>query len=398
VFDRKVASAALSEMFAEGVSAAIQRESSEFDRAVGEALGRVVLFGAGTLGRQALGCLRRDGLEPIAFSDNGPNGWGKTVDGLPVLSPTVAANRYGDSATFLVTIWNDRQRFAETATKLQSLGCGRVLASPPLRWKYLSGIPPFPFFFLDLPHRLYDAIPAIVATADVWADDQSRHEYVAQIRLRLFGELKTLPPPESNQYAPFDIFAPRGDEVFVDCGAFDGDTIREFVAAWDGRFKHIYALEPDPGSCHRLSTSIESLPPSLANRIEVLQIAVGGESGQVRFRADGTMGAAVADDGDVTIDCRTLDELFEGDPVSYIKMDIEGQEPAALRGGMGVIARCRPIIAACVYHAQDHLWSIPLFLHERLENYSLFLRPHKPDGWDLIVYAVPHERLNRPAG
>jgi FkbM family methyltransferase len=193
------------------------------------------------------------------------------------------------------------------------------------------------------------------------------------------------------------VFAPSDNEVFVDCGAFDGDTIRGFVTAWDGRFKHIYALEPDPGSCRRLSSSIQSLPALIANRIEVRQIAVGGERGQVRFRADGTMGAAFADDGDITIDCRTLDDLFEHDSVSYIKMDIEGQELAALRGGMGVIARYRPVIAACVYHTQNHLWSIPLFLHERLEDYSLFLRPHKPDGWDLIAYAVPRERLNGSA-
>jgi FkbM family methyltransferase len=395
VFDRNAASAELTEMFSEGLSAATERESSEFDRAVDDARGRIVLFGAGTLGRQALASVRRDGLEPLAFSDNSPNAWGKTIDDLTVLSPNEAADRFGNSSAFLVTIWNDRQRFAETATRLESLGCSRVLASPALRWKYRSDIPPFPFFFLDLPHLLYSAVPRISAAANVWADDQSRREYLAQIRLRLFGELKTLPPPEPNQYAPFDLFAPTDQEVFVDCGAFDGDTIREFAAAWDGRFNRIYALEPDPGSCRRLLTSVQLLPPSFANRIDVLPIAVGGESGQVRFRADGSMGAAFADDGDIMIECRTLDDVFEDEPVSYIKMDIEGQELAALRGGMGVIARCRPVIAVCVYHTQNHLWAIPLFLHERLKNYSFFLRPHKPDGWDLIVYAVPRERLRK---
>src|SRR5262245_15816908 len=114
-------------MFSEGISAAMERESSEFDRAVDEAHGRIVLFGAGTLGRQALECLRRDGLKPLAFSDNSPDAWGKAVNDLTVLSPSEAAARFGDSSTFLVTIWNDRQRFAETATRLESLGCRQVL-------------------------------------------------------------------------------------------------------------------------------------------------------------------------------------------------------------------------------------------------------------------------------
>ena len=77
-------------------------------------------------------------------------------------------------------------------------------------------------------------------------------------------------------------------------------------------------------------------------------------------------------------------------------MDIEGEELAALHGSMSIVSRHRPVLAVCAYHTQDHLWSIPLFFNDRLEDYSLFLRPHKPDGWDLIVYAIPNERLVRP--
>jgi hypothetical protein len=91
--------------------------------------------------------------------------------------------------------------------------------------------------------------------------------------------------------------------------------------------------------------------------------------------------------------CRTLDDLFDREAITYLKMDIEGQELGALHGALGVITRCRPVLAICVYHTQDHLWSIPLFLRRYLREYAFFLRPHKPDGWDLILYAVPRERV-----
>ena len=79
-------------------------------------------------------------------------------------------------------------------------------------------------------------------------------------------------------------------------------------------------------------------------------------------------------------------------------MDIEGAEPDALLGARATIARHRPILAMCAYHEQDHLWSIPLSLRETCDNYSFVLRPHNEEGWDLVCYGVPHERLRSRSG
>ena len=43
------------------------------------------------------------------------------------------------------------------------------------------------------------------------------------------------------------------------------------------------------------------------------------------------------------------------------------------------------------------LWKIPLLLREWRNDYALFLRPHNEEGWDLVCYAVPRERLSRTA-
>jgi FkbM family methyltransferase len=383
----------LASLFAEGIEGARKREQSEFDRLLEANHGRLVLFGAGTLGQQALNCLRADGVEPLAFSDNNSAVWGQSVSDLTVLSPEDAAHRFGASALFVVTIWNDKQRFAETAERLAALGCRRVVSSPGLRWKYRNRIPPFPFFFLDLPSRVHQSAADVFKAATLWEDEQSRREYLSQIRMRLLGDLEHLPPPVPNQYAPSDLFSPIESEVFVDCGAFDGDTVQSFISSWGGKFQAVKALEPDPSSYKKLVDYVERQPGSIAERVEVIQVAIGEETGVVPFRADGTMGAAVSADGDVRITCVTLDELFDAECVSYIKMDIEGQEPAALRGASRLLARCRPVLAICVYHELDHLWSIPIYLHQHLNDYALYLRPHKADGWDLIVYAVPVERL-----
>ena len=74
-------------------------------------------------------------------------------------------------------------------------------------------------------------------------------------------------------------------------------------------------------------------------------------------------------------------------------MDIEGAELDALEGARRSIQTHRPILSICVYHKQDDLWRIPLFIHALVEDYRLFLRPHEVDGKELVCYAVPLNRL-----
>lgn len=49
--------------------------------------------------------LRKAGVEPIAFSDNNRNLWNRQVMGLPVLSPADAVRLHGQTACFVVTIY-----------------------------------------------------------------------------------------------------------------------------------------------------------------------------------------------------------------------------------------------------------------------------------------------------
>ena len=64
-----------------------------YDDATGALGEHIVLFGAGHFGRRTLAGLRHSGVEPLAFVDSNPTFWGKTVDGLTVLSPADAKRR-----------------------------------------------------------------------------------------------------------------------------------------------------------------------------------------------------------------------------------------------------------------------------------------------------------------
>jgi hypothetical protein len=106
-------------------------------------------------------------------------------------------------------------------------------------------------------------------------------------------------------------------------------------------------------------------------------------------------GAATSkiEDAGVDVDCIPLDELFADKPVTLIKMDIEGAEYDALRGGSRIIQRDSPVLAICVYHTQSDVWRIPLLMRSLNPAYQLFLRAYDGDGFQSVVYAIPPHRM-----
>ena len=107
------------------------------------------------------------------------------------------------------------------------------------------------------------------------------------------------------------------------------------------------------------------------------------------------MGSAITNSGDIEVDCIPLDEAFQKYNFSptYLKMDVEGAELEALKGAEKTIRQRLPVLAVCVYHRYDDLWRIPSYLHSLSDKYSLFLRPHEFENWQLVCYAVPKKRL-----
>ena len=380
----------LNDLLSEPLESVRERERSAFDRLLAKRDGRLVLFGAGNLGRKALACLRGSGIEPLAFSDNSPAKWGTRVDDLTVLSPQNAAETYGASALFVVTIWSLGHSFADTRTKLGLLGCPNVTCSSSLRWKFAAQM--LPDYCCDLPHKLYEQADEVRRAATLWADEYSRREYLNHVRWRALGDLGALSAPVSEEsYFLDSLYQVTPGEVFLDCGAYDGDTIRQLVQR-NSKFNRVLAVEADPSNYRRLTEWVENLDSDIARRIQPLNVAVSARSGRLHFHATGAEGAHLSDDGGVLVDCVRIDDMVGKIEPTFIKMDIEGAEMDALQGAIKAIRR-RPLLSICVYHRQSDLWRILLFIHSQVPDYKFFLRSHDVDGWQSVCYAVPAGRL-----
>ena len=383
----------LDSLLSESREAALVREGSAFDEATAPGSRPIVLFGGGGLGRRTLHGLRQVGIEPVAFADNGQAMWGKQIEGVDVLSPTEAARRHGKNAVFVVTIWRagGPHRFDRTQAQLRELGCDCIVHAVLLFWKFPAIF--LDFYCLGLPHRILEQREAVLHTFRSLADESSRREYVSQIRWRLRADFAGLASPVAQeQYFPDDIFTLADNETFVDCGAFDGDSIEAFVRRKGTAFRQIIALDPDPINFDKMSHRVSAYSPEVRSRIRLEKVGAADFQGPLRFDGDGSLSSAANPEGALEIQCVKLDQLLDGSQPTYLKMDIEGAEPDALRGAEKTIRTHAPILAVSAYHKQDHLWTIPAQLLGLNSNYQIYLRPHNEECWDTVCYAVPASR------
>lgn len=335
-----------------------------------------VIFGAGNLGRRIARAIR-----PVLICDSNSSLWGTVVAGIPVESPKAAVDRYPD-ATFVVAIWNPSRTegMKELISHLRSLGAQNVVSFSALLPEYGD---------LLLPHLLwerpdyYRQYEEEIERARALFDSAGQEEFERQILLRL-GDFSDQVIDPGVTYFPADIFQLSQNEVFVDCGAYDGDTIAAFRRATGDHFDRIVAFEPDPQNFAVLKSAVNG-----DHRIMLQPYATGVRRETLRFVAGDGVASRISSAGTCEIESVTLDEALDGLAPTYIKFDIEGSEPDALEGGRKTVTRHRPKMAVCIYHAPDHLWSIPLQLNELLPNSRFTLRTYYADGFDCVCYCIP---------
>jgi len=379
----------IEDLLAEPVAAAAERERTTFAEQLRTSDGAVVLFGAGRLGQLCARALARAGVPLRAFCDGNSRLQGTTVAGVEVLAPAEAARRFG-GALFVVAIWTGtaRESMLERVAFLRGLGCAHVTSYAPLVWAH--GAEEAPFHSFDLPTRTLAAAAPLRELALRLADDASRRVFLAALRQRLRGIFDAT-APAAEQYFPADIVRLSEDEVFVDGGAFDGDTLADFVGRVGERFAHYHAFEPDAANRVRLMGRLEGLPAAVREKITIHPLALHAESATLSFTDQGGPTSHVGTGGNTSVRGERLDAILAVQRLSFLKLDVEGAERAALAGAKASITQHRPQVAACVYHEPNDLWEIPQRLAALLPNSRFYLRQHGFDGWETVVYVVPQK-------
>lgn len=317
------------------------------------------------------------------FLDDTPAKAGTQLLGKPVWPVEAGLHRLPADALVVVCVFSTRHRFEQTRQRLQVRPDLSVCPFAAVLHLFPESLPNL--YLGPIAHQVAQRARYVQLDRRL-ADAHSRRVLDEHLRMRLLGRFEA--QPDRRDEAELIGFSPNDCPAYVDGGAFDGDTLRDFLAWRGDRFARVVAFEPDERNFARLLACRDTLPAGQRARIELRQAALWSERTQLAFDATGAVGSALNGTGQsrVQTECLTaLDDL--PDPL-LVKLDVEGAEAEVIRGAAQWIRRRRPTLAISAYHRPDDL----LDLFEQVDAlgvpYRYHLRCHGGDGTDLMLYCV----------
>lgn len=334
----------------------------------------LILYGCGNRCADAIDMFISKGIKPTAICDSNECKQGTMYQGIPVISIQKAQELYNDFYVFisaplyykeikkyLSDLMNqDRICFFENFTEQKALHDYLVQ-----NYQYLN------FLYNQLGDE--DSQKTLVNMLKAWVT--CNNDY--------FVDIFT-----SDQYFPPKIIRFSEKEIFVDAGAFIGDTIMKFIEKVNGRYHKIYAFEPNV-LCH------DQLDKIRAKYHNVVVIPKGAFEYKDKLSFYNTSNitlnerAHITNDGNqtCTIEVDSIDNLVT-DHITFLKMDIEGSELSALKGAKNAILNNKPKLAICVYHQYQDIIDIPKYLMSLGLDYKYYLRHHSCYRSETVLYAV----------
>ena len=173
-----------------------------------------------------------------------------------------------------------------------------------------------------------------------------------------------------SHYFDLDIIPSCQEEVFVDLGAFNGDTVEDFIKIYGDNYKKIYAYEMTEQSMRELKERVKNYP-----RIIYEQKAVSDEvgMGSIKIHEISTSSNQLELEEIGEIEVTSLDDDIN-EKITMIKMDIEGSELKALKGAENHIIKDRPKLLLSVYHGYEELLILWEYLEKLDLSYHYYLR------------------------
>lgn len=222
----------------------------------------------------------------------------------------------------------------------------------------------------------------------LFEEELSKKVFRAYIESRVYGNIDAIFDAFTRPMSYFDndIWELK-KEVYVDCGAYNGDTITMFIDAVLGRYKSIYAFEPD----HRFFCKMkERMKPYDDDRIHLFEKGLWNKNTFLNFLSDEEQSgyaveASISDDEHTIAVCK-LDDIIKDD-VTLIKINMSGSNRECIEGARRIIRDCHPKIAITVGLTKERLYQIPVLLKQINPNYDLFLRFNESMPSRICLYA-----------
>lgn len=347
----------------------------------------VMLYGAGTTGRRIINLLKPYQICIKYIIDDDMNRWGTEIEGIKVISHQKLkelCENCKNVSIILTTIY------------------GKTVLN---RLNKISGIKIYEMYrWLD---EVYDS------------DNLAKHihkEEIEQFRQRsnllknkladqesidvldgLYAYLHTqdlnyisnICTTYDQYFIPEVITAIHEPLELVDGGAYVGE-LYQVIKQNNIKLGHWFCFEADESNYNLLLNL--SKKANLSEKQVCIKKGLWDKEEVLYFEGEKDTSSKIVDyTTNFQIETISLDTFFKNRKCNFIKMDIEGAEYPALRGGIKIIKRDRPILAISIYHSLDDYFKIPNYLMQQLVHYKYYIRQHALILSETVLYAIPEE-------
>ncbi len=336
----------------------------------------IFLYGTGNGGDKIIAALERYGVSLTGVFASDGFVRSRTFHEMPVRAYSDVTAEYGDDIVVLLA-------FGTTLPEVRAF-------IEMLDGRHTLLIPDVPLYGGALFDGAYfrDCRERLERVESLLCDERSKEIFRDAVNFRLSGKYRYLLNGSGNVTALREVFAGENIRTILDGGAFKGDSAADFIAAFAP--EKIIAVEADARTCGKLALYAENVTDC-----EVIPVnaALWDENTEMTYVSSASRGSGESGRNrrakEVTVLCRTVDDIAGETPVDLIKLDVEGAEARALRGAEGVIGRDKPNLAVSLYHRTDDIMELIERVHELLPRHRLMLR--RADCipfWDLTLYAL----------
>ncbi|MBR3835478.1 MAG: FkbM family methyltransferase [Clostridia bacterium] len=217
------------------------------------------------------------------------------------------------------------------------------------------------------------------------SDDFSRQSFIDILNFKVSGKTEYLFKCEKQKEEIYSQYLALGnDEIFMDLGAYDGDTVREFLQATGGEYEKIIAVEPDEKNYRKLTDKTSEL-----KNITTYNLAAWDTKETLFFEKKKGRNSKLSTAGKVEVQADSVDNILNGEKITVLKMDIEGSEEKALDGAKNTIKKHRPKLYVCAYHRNSDMFRLPLKINELCPEYKIYFchHPYVP-AWESNFYCT----------
>lgn len=236
-------------------------------------------------------------------------------------------------------------------------------------------------FYKDIYEDMLANKEEYLSLYNLFSDDLSRQTLDALIGYRF-----TFDPLVLKNIIDWDLYGTiplEKNEVYVDAGAYTGDSINIFKEHVQGSFSKIYGFEPDSKSFVSLSNRFLG-----DEKIILHNSGLYSSTKELFFSESSDRSSKIQESGLNKIHVVKLDEVVaENEKITFIKMNIEGAEMDALEGARETIVNWKPKLAISAYHKASDLRNICKKIKEFNKDYKLYLRQHDAGIIESVVYA-----------